>query len=631
MDAKFMKIKRIIIPVITAVMMMSQLAGCALMSSSEMIDMIDQGQSIVLEVNEPSTYTISVKGEQKDEIEWVQLDQLKTFNTGFRQGVDEVFNINIITDNNTGAKYGCLYVVNVNGQEMRSGNTTIADAFRNKRFIQGYYSDSAVKTKLSELAEKAYTDIDANSKYGLQATFNAYYNLLNDAENPDAFNPTQSVTREEFYTMLYKSTHGVSNINIGESDAFAMAMGETTEYTKYAKQVADLGFLSYKNKSLDGENIGNSISRIEAIYMIVRQNFDDLYQKATSKNNAFTDTKSAGDLALKLGFKEEVTKERVNEKTGKNEKYKDIVEKDMWQLYTLDHMLKNPDDGLQDELYRAMAVAKAVGIIKEAESRWDEVLSKSEAIDLIINTQLAKNELYGFATELEYAEMEAPSNLQTSNNSGNTQNSLGNLGIDTNSQIASESSITLDDLLPSQLTLFELTLDFGPSHFDGLDELENYHKDVIDTFIKNGDLPMNSQKLFREYKDKIAYYDREDVKGLPEIAATEVDIAVNNQAETPIVQYNKPVPSEQQVQQQISNVQNNESSANGSQNSGYDMLKDPNANIKGTIWDPELGQWVIDYDLAGGGESYGTRDEVIAPSYTSEEWDEIMRKNPNEQ
>lgn len=78
----------------TLIIMASQLVGCAVVESSEMVKMIDAGESIVLEVASPS-YNVVVQGEQKEDIEWIELDQLKTYNDGFRQGFDEVFNINI--------------------------------------------------------------------------------------------------------------------------------------------------------------------------------------------------------------------------------------------------------------------------------------------------------------------------------------------------------------------------------------------------------------------------------------------------------------------------------------------------------------------------------------------------------
>ena len=566
-----MRTKKIIIPVMAAIILVSQLTGCAALSSNEMLEMIDQGQTIVLEVNQPS-YNIVIKGEQKVDVTWVQLDQLKTFNEGFRQGVDEAFNINTILDTGSGigGKQGCLYVVKVNGVEMRSGNTTIEDAFRNKTFVTKYWNNAETRNALMDLAEKAYTDVDENSPYATEAVLNAYFNLLNDAENPDAFNATQSVTREEFYTLLFKATEGVHDLGYTPStDSFAAAVGGDTEYTMYAKEVADLGFLTTENKSLDGTNIKGSISRAEAVYMLVQQNFPDLYNSVSDKDAAFSDCKNAGDLALKQGFKEVVEHERVNEQTGKTEKWEETVEKDRWQTYTLAHMFKNPDKGMQSDLYKAMVVAKQVGMIDEAESRWDETLSKSEAIELVVNTQLAKNNVYGYMTEIEYAEMEAPSNY--------ADYAQGEEGIVTGEglenleqQIVDASDITLADLTSTQIQIFtETAYSFVENVKEGsmsLSDLAENQEYLIDTYIMVNELPSNARHLFNDWKESVDYYGklaawlggvetvapeqvaRPEVTPEKEVEKTEQGVQVQQPA-------SKPKPSESQVKDQVEHAQ----------------------------------------------------------------------------
>lgn len=385
MAGKFMRIKKVIIPMITLIIIASQLAGCAVMESKEMIGMIDSGQSITIELPAPS-YKIEIKGQQQEQHAWTQLDQLKTHNNGFRQDFDTLFNINTVTENTINGKSGCLYVDEAND---RNGNTTLEDALRNKVFVNKYWAGSAVKDKLAALAEEAYTDVDKNSESAIMASLNAYYNLLPDYVNPDSFNGTKSLTREEFYTLVFKSEEGVRPI---EGDAsFEQAIGGQTELSKYAQGVDQYGFLSAGNKSLDATSYKGSISRAEAVYMIVNKHFPNELAKVTGKEQAFKDTKNAGDLALKVGFKEK--------KDG------EIISKDRWQAYTLAYMAQHPDKGLQEELYKAMVVAKQLNLISGSESRWDEPISKAEAIQLVVNTHLAKNSLYGYLSEVEYGKM----------------------------------------------------------------------------------------------------------------------------------------------------------------------------------------------------------------------------------
>ncbi len=169
-----------------------------------------------------------------------------------------------------------------------------------------------------------------------------------------SLNPTKSLTREEFYTLVFKTEEGVQELDIDED--FAKAVGGPTNFTKFAQYVVDDGFLQVSNKSLDETTYKGKITRAEAIYLIINRHFKDKLEAVTGKEEAFKDTKNAGDLALKLKFKEKINGE---------------------------------------------IVAKGLGLIEGNESRWDQPLSKAEALDLIIRTQLKKNELYGYLSEVE--------------------------------------------------------------------------------------------------------------------------------------------------------------------------------------------------------------------------------------
>ncbi|WP_169008433.1 hypothetical protein [Faecalispora jeddahensis] len=394
MNNKFVQLKRVLVPVMIALVTLSQMVGCASTQKVDFEAMIDKGESIVLEVNEPD-YKISVQGEQDQTVTWVQLDQLKTY-PAFRQDFDTLLNINTITSG-TGGKQGCLYVVNVDGQDMRSGNTTLADAFRNKVFIEKYWNNADKRSAIAGLSEKAYKDVKGSDEASKYASINAYFNLLNDSKNPESFNETQSVTREQFYTMMLKSGTRVTSLDYYPSaDEFTKAVGGETAYTRYAKEVANLGFLQTDTKSLDSSNISTPISRAEAVYMVVQQYFPQEFAEATSKDKAYSDTKSAGDLALSSGFK-------VQGKDTDGIQYKE-----RWQAYTLAEMFQSPNKGMQDELYRAMVVSKEKGLLAESESKWDEPLNKADTIELMINAQLALNKDHGYLTTTEYATIEAP-------------------------------------------------------------------------------------------------------------------------------------------------------------------------------------------------------------------------------
>ena len=253
-------------------------------------------------------------GQKQKEVTWIQLDQLKTHSNGFRQGFDKQFNITVVRESGIGGKSGCLYI-NPNGE--RDGNTALKDAMRNKVFQGKYWSDATIRNELVKLANTVYVDIsDLDESTSLLASLNAYYNLLNDSINPDAFNPTQSLSREEFYTLFLKANNPVYPLDTTKVATYESIAGQT-EYSKYASQVADTGWLPISNHSLDSTNATGSITRLEAVYMVVSNLFPEELAKVQDSDKSYEDIKNAGDLALKAGFKEQL-------KDGS----KGIVEKD---------------------------------------------------------------------------------------------------------------------------------------------------------------------------------------------------------------------------------------------------------------------------------------------------------------
>lgn len=387
MSGKFMVIKKLVIPIMTFIVLTSQLTGCATVNSDEMVKMINSGQTITIEVAKPDYGILKTAQDEKKESlqNWIQLDQLKT-HPEFRREFDKLLNITIVTENGVNGKSGCLYV-DVEGD--RNGNTTLADALRNEVFVNKYLTNKDTLNAMKELATKAYVDIqDTQSNTAVAAAINAYFNLL-DEPGAKEFKANQLLTREDFYTLVFKAETPVQKL---ESDKmFELAIGGKTDKSIYAQHVADYGWLQTGTKSLDAQTYKGTISRAEAVYLVVNKYFPDLLDNEFISifNKGFSDTKNAGDLAKRLGLK------------------KNGVGKEKWQAYTLAYMLKHPDEGMQEELYRSMVVAKRLGLIAGEESRWDEAITKEEAIKLILNAHLARNDTSGFLTSVEYGKMNA--------------------------------------------------------------------------------------------------------------------------------------------------------------------------------------------------------------------------------
>lgn len=389
--------KRTLALLLAASMTLTLLSGCKSKDATDLKNLIDQKQPVKIETLVPSTFSISTRGSATRLSDTrLPLEKETSYSDGFRQNFDTAFNINTITDGITGdGKQGCLYVINMDGQDVRSGSTSLADAFRNKKFVE-YWKSSDIQNRLIELGSNLYEDMDINNQVSIYAALNAYYNLFPDGVSPTSFNPTQTLSREEFYSFLFRAMNGTTSIAYEPSgDMFVQAVGVDTPDTKYAKQVEKYGWLKIDNHSLDINTINDKITRAEAIYMVIQMCLPDIYEQMSDGSPGYADTKSNGDLALKLGFKDS--------ETG--------VEYDRWQAFVLAYMVRNPNKGMQSELYRAMAAAKALNLVSADNIRWNESIAKFEAIDLVIAACLRMNDQYGYATSVEYATISAPVEL----------------------------------------------------------------------------------------------------------------------------------------------------------------------------------------------------------------------------
>lgn len=353
MSGKFMRVKRFIIPTLTAVIIASQLMGCAAMTQSELLQAINNGDQIEIEVIEPDF----VEGEQGQEtaLSWTELASLTT-NADLRSGWDDTLGI-IRTDE---GKNGVFYVNEAGDNE---NNNTLKVVMHNRAFVQSLESEDSMKA-LAEASLKNYADIEDNETMkAVYMGINGYFNLLPDNE-PNYANPDSSLMRNEFMAMVYRADTPVQEITADEN--FATAVGQS-DYNIYAQGVNDNAYLSTEDKNLDNLTYNGAISRAEAIYLIVNRYFSEDFNSfdLNSSKSSLTDAKDGGDIATKQKFIE-------------NDKMKD-----RWRAYELQYAIQNPDDGLPTDLYKALVVANQKGLISST-TRWDEAITRSEAVELLV-------------------------------------------------------------------------------------------------------------------------------------------------------------------------------------------------------------------------------------------------------
>lgn len=387
--------KRKLIVLTLMILTVATLAGCKSKSAKELAQGINSGEPLELRAAAPTAYTAEMTGEKQAPVDFdVDIDKLTLHNeNGFRVEFNKVFEINRISDRQYGnGLQGCLYTIKHEDEDITSGRACMADAFRNKAFIEEFWNGSnntKIINRLNELSEKEYADVEKIGGDALYASLNLYWNLFADFKDKKGvyYCGKAPLTREEFYALAYRAqtTRPLEPEEYDPStDPFTLAVCPADHdpvYLKYARHVDQYAWISTEDSSLNQLSIDKYITRAEAIYMIVMQNFPDLYEQAKDASPAYSDTTSNGDLAGKLGFKSS---------DGTGNKY--------WRAYTLKYMIDNLDKGMQSELYRAMVVAKALNLINDTKARYNEAISRNEAIQLIIDCQIAKNGVYKYAT-----------------------------------------------------------------------------------------------------------------------------------------------------------------------------------------------------------------------------------------
>ena len=372
MSGKFMKIKRIVIPTITLIIMTSQLLGCSSVTSKEMLDMIDRQEAIVIEVPEP----ISEEQGTTIEYEWTELASLTTY-PEFRTTFDDTFNI---VPYGTGGKAGTVYI-DLSGNQ--TNNSTLYNALMNQKFAEAWNNTDNIK-KIISAVKDTYVDIDSDTE-AITAALNAYFNLTSDAE-PNYYNGNSTLTRGEYLGMLYRASTPVEDLT--DKSGLTESI-EDTDTALFASQIADKSYLTTADSSLNTSTFNSTITRAEAIYTIVQEYYADEYKSVTGKENCYTDAKNGGNIAEKAGF---ITKDK---KTG------EVTEKKYWKSYELSYSMQNEAKGMPTDLYKALVVAKNHNLITGDECHWSDGLTKTEAINLITSVYEDLAETNGYINNAE--------------------------------------------------------------------------------------------------------------------------------------------------------------------------------------------------------------------------------------
>jgi hypothetical protein len=373
------------------------LSGCNYGRSKEWGEDISNGIVIEVLLSDSETSLKSVNVKDIETLRWIQLDQLKTHNMGFRSEFGKYFNLtNVTQDEDAGkinGKSGCLYA----GENCENnGNATLYSAFTNKVFNEKYWVDPSVVKGVADLSITEYGVNEAvDEAERVASSLIAYYDLCPMSGDED-YVADSVMTREQFFTLVTRADTGVTELTNTEAFNDKCCISNTNMYV--GQSYTD-GYLSLD--SLNRDTLEDDVSKLEVIYTIINRYFAQ--ELATERKGDIDGVKDGGNLAFKRGFqyKDSETKEMVNQP--------------LWELYTLNAMMA--ENKIDEAVYQTFLLANELGIVTEF-GDYNSSVTYSAAMTMLTKAYQAHNTLYGYATEVEYGTLKEThvSQLPTNSN-----------------------------------------------------------------------------------------------------------------------------------------------------------------------------------------------------------------------
>ena len=355
-----------------------QFAGCAGKDSNEISNKVKNGEEIVIQVE---AINYDIQGELSV-IDWTEL-QKKYSNENSREFLDGYFSNYA---DKTGTKYGPFYIDKDNNQE---GNNTLFTVLGNE-YVANTLS-TLINTPNKEIAQylnKDYADLE-ESDY-TSAMFNAYFELIPDS-TPNYFNGGASLSRAEAMALVMRAVTPVGTLEPDEAFETAVTGTDTsdtdtttttnpnsyTAYTPYASKEDSNSYISTSDNSLNSDNYAGAMTRAEYVYLVLNEIYGtEAVQSQSISSNQDTVTRGVS----------EIQDCKLNSKIADTLKL--TPTSNQYHSACLQYALQNTDKGVPEELYKAIVMAYEKNIIS-AETRWDEAITKTDAIEILISTMQA--------------------------------------------------------------------------------------------------------------------------------------------------------------------------------------------------------------------------------------------------
>lgn len=332
-----MKARKMIIAVF-ALTLAVQMTGCK--------NDMDTNKPIVIDVSVSDSDVAS-----KAELNWTELGKLTDYEE-MRTAVDTIFGNEIVD----GVKYGAFYL---DKDEKQCTNNTLSVVLGNQ-FVAEEMKGSALIDSINSSLDAIYTDLSDSDRTA--AMFNAYFNLLPDS-TPNYFNGGDTLSRAEAMALVTRATTPVKSLPAVDGFEDAVTGTDYDQYISYAAQQNANSYINTQDKSLTADNFKGAMSRAEFVYLVMNEVYGtENVQGFDTASASLKDCTNAGDLSAELK----------------------IADADRCNAYTLSHSLQNVDKGVTEELYKSLVMAVEKGIITP-ETRWNEGITKAEAIEIVVN------------------------------------------------------------------------------------------------------------------------------------------------------------------------------------------------------------------------------------------------------
>ncbi len=481
-----MKARKIMIAVFATVLAV-QMTGCK--------DAVDTKKPVVIEVS------VSEKDiEPKTELTWIELGKL-TDCTEIRETVDMYFGN--YADEASGLKYGPFYIDTTGDQctnntlKVVLGNRYVAEMFATGGNVDIDKLDptnlgklevseettedgtSAMESAFNNSLDATYTDLSDSDR--TPALINAYFNLLPDS-TPNYFNGGDTLSRAEAMALVTRATTPVTSLPAVDGFEESVTGTDYDQYINYAAQQNDNAYINTSDKSLTSDNFKGAMSRAEFIYLVMNNVYTpEAVQAFDTTNTALKDCTNAGDLSAELK----------------------ISDSDRCNGYTLSHSLKNVDKGVAEELYKSIAMAVDKGIITP-ETRWNEGITKAEAIEIVFNAFSAYYEDNGYL--VNDADKGSTAVLEADAEALWSKQDINDLSCTKEEFIADYIKLINDGMTPEE---FEESIQ-GSYSISFADELEEKEQEaILNTHIKalweklQDQLTCNEDTFTDEYKSQL--------------------------------------------------------------------------------------------------------------------------------